>query len=181
MARGQCGHAVHLVAIACWWCGRWFCLCRRCYRGHRYCGKRCRKAARKAQQDAARRRHIASDPEAAREDNAQRQRDHRDRQRGPPPNVDDGCSEDGNKAQQGQPDKASVTDQGSTSLDRPLSPCPQDDAHPCSGQQAAATGRPRGRQRCQRCRRYGRVVLWVRRGGTTASFQRLLCEPGGVR
>lgn len=175
MARGQCGHAVQLVAIACWRCERWFCLCRRCYRGHRYCGKRCRKVARKAQQDEARSRHLASDPEAAREDNAQRQRDHRDRQREPPLNVDDGCSVDGAKAQRGQPDEASVTDQGSTTHAPALSPCPErDDARPCSGPQTASTGRPHGRQRCQRCGRYGRVVLWVRRGDKTASFRRLL-------
>jgi hypothetical protein len=173
MARGQCGHVVQIVAIECRWCGRWFYRCRRCYHGHRYCGKRCRKAARKAQKDAARQRNIDKDPEAAREDNARRQRDYRDRQRAPPPNVDDGGGSSSAKGQQGRPDTASVTDQGSTALDQGLSPCSEDGARASDRQNGPQQSRPGGRQRCQRCGRWGRVVLRIGRFDRTASFRRL--------
>ena len=173
MARGQCGHAVALVAIECRRCRRWFCRCRRCYRGHRYCGKRCRKAARTEQNDVARKRYIDKDPEAARDDNADRQRDHRRRQREPQQDVDEPQCADTEKPQQGRPDKTGVTDQGSPSPPRSLSTS-TDDARVSGRTNGPRTRKPRGRQRCQRCGRWGEVLWWVRRFDRTPSFRRLL-------
>ncbi len=176
MARGQCGHNIGLVAIECRRCRRWFFRCRRCYHGHRYCGKRCRKAARKAQKAAGRQRHIDKDPEAARRDNADRQSDYRRRQRDNPDRERDVVQTQGactGKVPQVRPDSESVTDQGPTPSTHPLSVDPND-AHASGSQKGPRTGRPRGRQRCQGCGRYGRVVLWVRRFDKTPSFRRLL-------
>ena len=53
-------------------CGVAFWICRHCDRGHRYCGERCRRKARRQQRRAANRRHQQS-PEG--------RLDHRDRQR----------------------------------------------------------------------------------------------------
>ena len=53
-------------------CGAVFWICRHCDRGHRYCGERCRRKARRQQGRAANRRHQKS-PEG--------RLDHRDRQR----------------------------------------------------------------------------------------------------
>ena len=53
-------------------CGAVFWICRHCDRGHRYCGERCRRKARRQQRRAANRRHQQS-PEG--------RLDHRDRQR----------------------------------------------------------------------------------------------------
>ena len=36
---------VPLLEITCRWCARRFCICRRCWRGHRYCSEQCREAA----------------------------------------------------------------------------------------------------------------------------------------
>ena len=53
-------------------CGVVFWICRHCDRGHRYCGERCRKKARRQQRRAANRRHQQS---------REGRLDHRDRQR----------------------------------------------------------------------------------------------------
>jgi len=172
MARGQCGHAVDLVAIQCHRqrCRRWFCLCRRCYRGHRYCGKRCREAASKARKEAARNRHIAKDPEAARAAQNRRQRACRRRAR----DVGKQGGAQGEKAPQARDDEETVTDHGSTPSDPPLSDCVDEANRPEGPKRPGQNVRPRGRQRCQRCGRWGRVVLWVSRRDKTPSFRRLL-------
>ena len=41
-------------------CGKIFCICRYCYRGHKYCSNICRAIARRRQVDAARRRYNQS-------------------------------------------------------------------------------------------------------------------------
>ncbi len=172
MARGQCGHAVGLVAIQCHRrrCLRWFCLCRRCYRGHRYCGTRCRETASKARKDAARKRHIAKDPEAARTAQNRRQRECRRRAR----DVGKQGDAQDEKALQPRHDEETVTDHGPTPPDPPLSDA-VDEAHRSEGpNRPRRTARPRGRQRCQRCGQWGRVVLWVSRRDQTPSFRRLL-------
>ena len=53
-------------------CGVVFWICRHCDRGHKYCGERCRKKARRQQQRDANRRHRQS---------REGRLDHRDRQR----------------------------------------------------------------------------------------------------
>jgi len=170
MARGQCGHTLGLVGIECRRCRRWFFRCCRCYHGHRYCTKRCQKTARKAQQDAARKRHINKDPEAARAANTERQRDCRRRARGVGQQGGAACE----KAQQPQHDEETVTDQGPNPSDPPLSPSVDEAHRSARPQRSRHTGRPRGQKRCQGCGRWGRVVLWVRRCDKTPSFRRLL-------
>ena len=56
-------------------CGKMFCICRRCYRGHRYCSDACRSISRRRQVDAARRRYCQSI------DNKREQRDRQRRRR----------------------------------------------------------------------------------------------------
>jgi hypothetical protein len=237
MARGQCGHAVALVGIECRGCGRWFFRCRRCYHGQRYCGKRCRKAARRDQTSAARKRHIDKNPEAARQDHADRQRRYRQRQQdvdavlgadaplpdqkvkqsltvvdavlgadapspdqkveqspamvdavlgadAPSPDqkveqsltvVDavlgaDAPSPD-QKVEQSLADKESVTDQSTATDHEPLSPS-TDNAKMSRGVDGPGKPTPRRWRRCQRCHRWGRVVLWVRRFEPTPSLRR---------
>lgn len=58
-------------------CGRWFCLCRACDRGHRYCSDLCRALGTKAREHKARKEYEQS--EKGRENNRKRQQRHRDR------------------------------------------------------------------------------------------------------
>ena len=60
-------------------CGVVFWICRHCDRGHRYCGERCRRKARRQQGRAANRRHQQS--EEGRLDHRDRQRAYRERRR----------------------------------------------------------------------------------------------------
>ena len=46
-------------ALRCQECGRWFFLCRRCFRGQRYCGDPCRQQARRRQCRAAQATYLA--------------------------------------------------------------------------------------------------------------------------
>ena len=65
---------VVLRQLTCCWpdCGATFYICNSCYRGHRYCGKPCRKKARQQQRRRANQRH---------QKNREGRLDHRDRQR----------------------------------------------------------------------------------------------------
>ena len=65
---------VVLRRLSCRWpgCGLVFYICSSCYRGHRYCGDRCRKKARREQRRRANQRHQQS---------REGRLDHRDRQR----------------------------------------------------------------------------------------------------
>ena len=54
-----------------------FYICNSCYRGHRYCGKTCRKKARREQRRRANQHYAQS--EEARLDHRDRQREYRDR------------------------------------------------------------------------------------------------------
>ena len=65
---------VVLRQLSCRWpgCGLVFYICSSCYRGHRYCGDRCRKKARREQRRRANQRHQQS---------REGRLDHRDRQR----------------------------------------------------------------------------------------------------
>ena len=65
---------VVLRQLSCRWpgCGLVFYICNSCYRGHRYCGDRCRKKARREQRRRANQRHQQS---------REGRLDHRDRQR----------------------------------------------------------------------------------------------------
>ena len=64
---------VVLRQLSCRWpgCGLVFYICSSCYRGHRYCGDRCRKKARREQRRRANQRHQQS---------REGRLDHRDRQ-----------------------------------------------------------------------------------------------------
>jgi hypothetical protein len=66
---------VTLWLLRCKQCGSLFTICRRCYRGHRYCGKLCREKARRQQQKDANRRYRQS--REAREDHRDRQQRYR--------------------------------------------------------------------------------------------------------
>ena len=65
---------VVLRQLSCRWpgCGLVFYICNSCYRGHRYCGDRCRQKARREQRRRANQRHQQS---------REGRLDHRDRQR----------------------------------------------------------------------------------------------------
>ena len=65
---------VVLRQLFCRWpgCGLVFYICNSCYRGHRYCGDRCRKKAKREQRRRANQRHQQS---------REGRLDHRDRQR----------------------------------------------------------------------------------------------------
>ena len=58
-------------------CGLVFYICSSCYRGHRYCGDRCRKKARREQRRRANQRYRQS--KEARLDQRDRQREYRER------------------------------------------------------------------------------------------------------
>ena len=60
-------------------CGAVFWICRHCDRGHRYCGERCRRKARRQQLRTANRRHQQS--REGRLDHRDRQRAYRERRR----------------------------------------------------------------------------------------------------
>jgi hypothetical protein len=60
-------------------CGRRYCLCRACDRGHRYCSDRCRIWGTQARKRRARRKYEKT--EKGRENNRKRQQRHRERQR----------------------------------------------------------------------------------------------------
>ena len=70
---------VVLRRLICRWpgCGLVFYICNSCYRGHRYCGKTCRKKARQQQRRRAN-QHYAQFEEA-RLDHRDRQREYRER------------------------------------------------------------------------------------------------------
>ena len=48
---------VPLLEIECRWCGKCFCICRRCWRGQCYCSEKCRDAARREAHREAQRRY----------------------------------------------------------------------------------------------------------------------------
>ena len=48
---------VPLLEIPCRWCGGLFCICRRCWRGHRYCCERCRQEAKQTAHRESQRRY----------------------------------------------------------------------------------------------------------------------------
>lgn len=182
MRRGQCGHVVDLLAIECRHCRHWFFLCRRCYHGERYCGKRCRKAARKAQNDTARKKHIDKDPEAARRNHAERQRRYRQQQRQRQQlaqqqqdgnaNADADALRSAENAEQSRADEECVTDQPTTPDREQLSQWAGDEARAFGGEQGPGKPPIRRWRRCQRCHRRGRVVLWVRWFDPTPSLRR---------
>ena len=70
---------VVLRQLSCRWpgCGLVFYICSSCYRGHRYCGDRCRKKARREQRRRANQRYRQS--KEARLDQRDRQREYRER------------------------------------------------------------------------------------------------------
>ena len=72
---------VVLRQLSCRWpgCGLVFYICSSCYRGHRYCGDRCRKKARREQRRRANQRHQQS--REGRLDHRDRQRAYRERYR----------------------------------------------------------------------------------------------------
>ena len=98
---------MELFLIKCRWreCPAWFVICRRCYRGHRYCSQACRIAARKESNAKAREVYEASlteyakehpeDAEAERENQRQRQKAYRDRVREKKAGDNSGVTEQG--------------------------------------------------------------------------------------
>jgi hypothetical protein len=72
---------MELREVWCRWpaCGRWFCLCRACDRGHRYCSDLCRALGAEASKRKARRTYAKS--KKGRKNNRKRQQRHRDRKR----------------------------------------------------------------------------------------------------
>ena len=68
---------VVLYLLTCGRCWAPFAICASCYRGHRYCGPRCRRGARIESRRASNRRHQQS--ELGRQDHADLQREYRQR------------------------------------------------------------------------------------------------------
>lgn len=71
---------VPLLRRVCLRCGRYFGICRPCFRGQRYCSAACRYQQRRERQREANRRHQQSP--AGRDDHRDRQRDYRNRMKG---------------------------------------------------------------------------------------------------
>lgn len=77
--------ALRIWAIRCAWCTGWFFICADCYRGHRYFGKECRKAARDEQCRRARAAYLGRTIEARKKRAAATAACRERRRRGVPP------------------------------------------------------------------------------------------------